>query len=477
MVRQGVPGVERGRPRVRGALVVAVIVLIPLALQAVWDQVEASLLARAVRDLERRGEPINLKPLRATLPAADERKAARLYAAAADLALAVARDNPDQYLHRPSLVIESVLGSSALDARLDDLQREYADSGTALDLLDRATPLRFAGFGDHAPELLTNGSGMVELSAFNSIRAQIAAARGQAEAAVAAVAASVRLQRTMPNAFYEQLATASTFDALRAVLSSNVLTTGALDTLRRAYEDTPDHDRAEADLLMGRARLVGDFWPYSPEMTPWELRMQPPIRSGLAGAIGFVAARPWITHQFRRMLPGFDEALAVARLPWPSKLDAANALSRKYSIDPVRKIFPETSFIWSLGRFHTYLGPANLEWNLPDAGLILARRRVALATLGVERYRRDHGEALPATLDRLVPAYLPEIPIDPFSGGPIAFASHSGSYTIYSVDTDRKDDGGALYGAYTGSPVRASNKGSRDLGIRVPLTPATRGGQ
>ena len=467
---------DRRRPRVRRALIIAVIALLPFALHAVWDQAEASQLARTVRDLDRRGEPINLKTLRAPLPTAEERRAARLYAAAADLALAVARDNPEARLTSASSVLESSLALPDLISRLDDLERRYQDGNAALELLDRATPLHFGGFGDHEPELLTNGSPLVDLNALDAARADIASARQRPDAAASAIATSVRLQRTIPILFYREVAASRTFEALRLLFVTNVVPASALNSLRQAYQDTPDEDGAADDLRINRARLVGDFWPYAPGLTPWALRMKPPIRSGVMETLRFVALRPFITHQFRSMLQPLDEAIAVAKLPWPEKLDAADALARKYSVDPARQTLPKSSFVSQLGMFPRFLGPANLEWSLPRAGHILASRRVAIVVLAVEQYRRDHGEALPANLQALVPDYLRAIPTDPFSGNPIRFVRQPESYMVYSVDSDRKDDGGAFYGAYTGRRSNVFDRGPGDLGMRIPITPTVRSG-
>jgi hypothetical protein len=228
-------------------------------------------------------------------------------------------------------------------------------------------------------------------------------------------------------------------------------------------------------LQTARARLIGDFWPYAPDLTPWALRMKPPIRSGALATLRFVALRPWITHQFRKMLEPFDEAIATAKLPWPEKLDAADALARKYSIDPEHVNLPKSSFLSDIGMFRRYLGPANLEWYIRGAGFTVARRRVALVSLAVEQYRRDHAEALPPNLDALVPAYLSKVPMDPFSGNPIRFVPQRDSYSVYSVDVNTKDDGGALYGPYSGGG--RFDPGARDLGIRVPLHPQLQGGE
>ena len=462
---------ESRTPRVRLAFIISAIVLLPFAVHAVWDQIEASLLAREVRALQARGEAINLMAQRSALPTAEERKAARLYAAAADLAAGSARDDPDTRLRRSSALLESSLSLPTLYSRLDQLEHLYIEGEPALAVLDLASPLEFTGFGDHAPELTVNGSGLEELNSFNALRADLASARHQPDEAVRRIVESIRLQRTLPSAFYEGYATSRTFESLRLLVMTNTTPVPVLETLRQAYEQTPDRDRMAADLRNARARLIGDFWPYAPNLTPWALRLKPPRQSGVVADLGFVALRPWITHRFRTMLPPMDEAIAVANGPWPAKLDAADALARRYGIDPVQRSLPRASLLSRLGFFSAYIGPSNLEWGLPAAGMTLARRRVALAVLAVEHYRRDHAEALPSSLAALVPTYLTQVPVDPFSGSAIRYVPQPDSYLMYSIDIDRKDDGGALYGTYTGHTRTAYDRRARDLGLRVPLNP------
>jgi hypothetical protein len=103
------------------------------------------------------------------------------------------------------------------------------------------------------------------------------------------------------------------------------------------------------------------------------------------------------------------------------------------------------------------------------AGLNLAIRRVAVATLAVERYRRAHQGRLPTALDALVPQFLAAVPRDPFSGSPIVYKTSGDGYMVYSLDANKVDDGGAFYG--TGSMNPMPQPKARDFGIKVPLTP------
>lgn len=56
--------------------------------------------------------------------------------------------------------------------------------------------------------------------------------------------------------------------------------------------------------------------------------------------------------------------------------------------------------------------------------------------LALRLYHLDHGGALPATLDQLVPEYLPAVPLDPFDGKPLRYDRVL--TTIWSTDYERK---------------------------------------
>lgn len=85
-----------------------------------------------------------------------------------------------------------------------------------------------------------------------------------------------------------------------------------------------------------------------------------------------------------------------------------------------------------------------------------------ILTVAIVRYRLDHAGKLPATLDALVPDYLAELPIDPFSGkppiyvkGPVAVPQSgvaireskpqvTAPFMLYSVGFDATDNAGKL---------------------------------
>ncbi len=72
-----------------------------------------------------------------------------------------------------------------------------------------------------------------------------------------------------------------------------------------------------------------------------------------------------------------------------------------------------------------------------DAVLLGLRIQVA-----VESHHMERG-ALPKALSDLAPRYLSDVPPDPFTGNPFRYRPTDGSYLLYSVGPDAKDDGGA----------------------------------
>ncbi len=74
-----------------------------------------------------------------------------------------------------------------------------------------------------------------------------------------------------------------------------------------------------------------------------------------------------------------------------------------------------------------------------------ALMRVARGLVAVRRWQLRHGGELPATLASAVKdAGWPSVLIDPFDDQPIRFAVVDGQPTVYSIGSDRKDDGGKI---------------------------------
>jgi len=90
---------------------------------------------------------------------------------------------------------------------------------------------------------------------------------------------------------------------------------------------------------------------------------------------------------------------------------------------------------------------------------VVALLQCAQAALAAERYRLLHG-TWPASLQRLVPAFLTEVPDDPFGGGALHYRRLADGVVVYSVGPDKTDNGGTLD---RNDPAR---KGA-DLGFRL----------
>jgi hypothetical protein len=72
----------------------------------------------------------------------------------------------------------------------------------------------------------------------------------------------------------------------------------------------------------------------------------------------------------------------------------------------------------------------------------IANLRATRIVLAVVMFKRDEGR-LPQRLDELVPKYLTSVPDDPFDRKPMKYRlDDDGSWVVYSVGYDGKDDGG-----------------------------------
>jgi len=70
--------------------------------------------------------------------------------------------------------------------------------------------------------------------------------------------------------------------------------------------------------------------------------------------------------------------------------------------------------------------------------------RMARVVLALSLYHADAG-AYPPSLDALVPAYLPAVPLDPYDGKALRYKRGSAGYVLYAIGEDRVDNGGVPY--------------------------------
>jgi len=90
----------------------------------------------------------------------------------------------------------------------------------------------------------------------------------------------------------------------------------------------------------------------------------------------------------------------------------------------------------------TYMASANITQGIIAQVLTETLRQQTIAALALERYRLRHGQ-YPDTLAILLPEYLKQLPQDPWDGRPLRYRlKPDGSFTLWSVGIDGKDDGG-----------------------------------
>jgi hypothetical protein len=99
-----------------------------------------------------------------------------------------------------------------------------------------------------------------------------------------------------------------------------------------------------------------------------------------------------------------------------------------------------------LQRIQTPVASMSVPGNLGAVEAVLrgdVLSRAADAALACERFRRQEGN-WPQSLSDLVPAFLPSVPIDPFSGKSLVMKALEAGRLIYSVGSNQVDDGGEL---------------------------------
>jgi hypothetical protein len=89
---------------------------------------------------------------------------------------------------------------------------------------------------------------------------------------------------------------------------------------------------------------------------------------------------------------------------------------------------------------------------------LMTDQRLAATALAIRVFAAAHDGRLPASLDELVPTYLPAVPVDPMANGSakLRYRAGGGDPMVYSVGDDARDDGGseaAIHKVRAGEPV------------------------
>ena len=106
---------------------------------------------------------------------------------------------------------------------------------------------------------------------------------------------------------------------------------------------------------------------------------------------------------------------------------------------------------------------------------VRTERHAAAIALAVKLYEADHDGQLPASLDALVPAYLPFVPGDPYAvDGLMRYRTDGPLPIVYSVGEDGEDDGGSVAvadGSLRQPPVRDHYTDKQDFVFPLRRSP------
>jgi len=124
--------------------------------------------------------------------------------------------------------------------------------------------------------------------------------------------------------------------------------------------------------------------------------------------------------------------ITALELPYPARAVAGQQAAAFTNV-PSRLYF-----------FSQMLLPALVKVHGRDAGHV-ANVRVAAAAIAIERFRLAHTNALPESVEQLVPAWCKTVPTDPFDGKPLRYKNQGASFVVYSIGSDGQDDGGVVW--------------------------------
>jgi hypothetical protein len=438
----------RVRPGFRRFAIVAFVILLPLAAHALWDYVEVRRLIREIAAIRNRGEPIAERDLGPTAPVTAEQKlASRLYLAAAALAL---DGGTDSTLARDLQTASPQLRASSAerDALMRRLEAVLSAHARTFALLDDATRLDFSALApgtDHSYRTSSLGS----LGRLNLLRSAHSCLTGRADDAAEQLLATVRLRRVLTTRL---LWTHPNVVGVGFLLSHCAPSAAVLTRVQQAIDASDVSAALSRDLMAERVIFIRQFWRYygvdasSPEN--FHFRFWSPLQA---------ATRPWLTHQLVSELRLRAQLIHAAKQPWRQRQDILGSIVRQ-APGPARP----------LQRPAAGLSAAVLmDTDIPMTDERVAFTSASRVALAIERYRREHQQTLPSTLADLVPAFLDEVPADPYADATLLYKEAADGYTIYSVGRNKTDEGGNLTPGKPRWPPQGLISNAPDLGIYV----------
>jgi len=256
-------------------------------------------------------------------------------------------------------------------------------------------------------------------------------------------------------------------ELLVGIAVENMATTGEIVLLGRGKHSSQQIQSWVADLQkLPPSQLLADKLDLCERFMTLDSIMSIAVSGGrnidqLADGLGAKPAKdqPWgrlftnsidFDPAFRNANQMFDRCVAAGRLPdRASRKQAfaeieADIVARKKSIT----ISPISNPFMSKGQRGEQVGDNLIVLFLPAAQKVhdaqdrseQTQRNLQVA-FALAAYRADTGR-YPAKLDELTPKYLPKVPGDLFSGGPLIYRPDADSYLLYSVGVNGIDEDG-----------------------------------
>lgn len=125
------------------------------------------------------------------------------------------------------------------------------------------------------------------------------------------------------------------------------------------------------------------------------------------------------------------ELLKLNQLLWEARLKQSDSAKTAYLAEYQRLLdSPQSRLKYVFALMILPYSESSDFWTSTDQASI--ERVAALTVIAAEEYRRQHG-LFPETIEELVPKYLPEIPVDPYTGKPLQYSVKDGRPLIDSV--------------------------------------------
>jgi hypothetical protein len=151
-------------------------------------------------------------------------------------------------------------------------------------------------------------------------------------------------------------------------------------------------------------------------------------------------------HLLQSWQVAIDSGRAQVKQPnWTShKVGAGEVAPLDLILDPIPKAKDLSAYdrvrflLSSSGIDATVTGTRSLQ----RAVIADASQELAVTAIALRRFQLANGGAA-ESLGQLIPKFLSSVPVDPFDGQPLRYKKNSNdSWTLYSVGSDGKDDGG-----------------------------------